>query len=181
MNCRTKWVLADSNPNDSQQFGTKGCQTPTEVSPCLMATTWFPSQDREISVGSGLTLEYWSDHTSAMYKTTCHIVQRYKKVTKFSPKNKMDLQMACYAPPLEKAKKQPYPSSVPPHLNKCMLVKNFAWEEKKDDKIGLASQLPHTLGYVHEYICELPGSIILSACWVWFGVCSFFGHYPGNT
>ena len=130
MNCWTKWVLADSNPNDCHQFGTKGCQTPTEVSPSLMATTWFPSQDREISVGSGLTLKYWSDYTSAMYTTTCHIVQRYKKVTKFSPKNKKDLQMACYAPPLEKAKKQPYPSSVPPHLNKCMLVKNFAWERK---------------------------------------------------
>jgi len=27
--------------------------------------------------------------------------------------------------------------------------------------------------------CELPGSIILSACLV--GVCSFFGHYPGDT
>jgi len=44
-------------------------------------------------------------------------------------------------------------------------------EEKDDDEIRpfLQSvfQLPHTQRYVREYICELLGSIILSACLVW--------------
>ena len=90
--------------------------------------------------------------------------------------------MACHSPPLEKAKKQAIPILSPIPFK---LVKNFVREKKKDNKIGLfqqfVSQLPHTLDYVCEYFCELLGSITLSACWVCFGVCSFFGHYLGNT
>jgi len=33
---------------------------------------------------------------------------------------------------------------------------------------------------IREYLCELLGSITLSACLVW-GLYSFFGLYPGNT
>jgi len=48
----------------------------------------------------------------------------------------------------------------------------------KSDFWWSVSRLPHTHRYVHEYLCELLGSIILSVCWVW--VCNFFGHYPGG-
>ena len=44
-------------------------------------------------------------------------------------------------------------------------------KKKEDDEIqlfgGSVSQLPHTQRYVRKYICELLGSIILSACLVW--------------
>jgi len=57
--------------------------------------------------------------------------------------------------------------------------------KKKDDEVGLfqqfVSQLPRTLGYVREYFGELLGSIILSACWVWFEVCIMVIHNQGNT
>jgi len=44
-------------------------------------------------------------------------------------------------------------------------------KKEKDDEIRLfrrsVSQLPLTQRYVREYVCELLGSIILSACLVW--------------
>jgi len=44
-------------------------------------------------------------------------------------------------------------------------------EEDDNDEIQLfqqsVSQLPRTQRYIHKYFCELPGSIILSACLVW--------------
>jgi len=55
--------------------------------------------------------------------------------------------------------------------------------KKEDDEIrlfrGSVSQLLLTQRYVRKCFCELLGSIILSHAW--FGVCSFFGHYPGDT
>jgi len=43
--------------------------------------------------------------------------------------------------------------------------------KKKDDELGLlyqsVSRLWHILRYIHEYVCQLLGSIILSAFLVW--------------
>ena len=53
--------------------------------------------------------------------------------------------------------------------------------KKKDDEIGLyqsVSCLWHTLRYIHEYVCQLLGSIILSAFLVWGLVASFL--FPSN-
>ena len=69
-----------------------------------------------------------------------------------------------------------------------MLLKSFyekeeEEEEKEDDEIQpfrrSVSQLLHTQRYIHKYFCELLG--ISFSLHAWFGVCSFFGHYLGDT
>ena len=72
--------------------------------------------------------------------------------------------------------------SVGKFVQEVVWLVNYPWlkfcmRKKDDGEIRLfqllVSGLPCTLRYIHEYVCELLGSVILSACLVWGFVATF--------